>query len=308
MTPVAVRSQYSSFYGSSMLPVLEEVFRQEFQQHESKREMLFKVVPWDRDIYQSQEIHDLDLFQQVAEGAEYSFKRSKQGAPKTLVVLKYGLGVSISEEMVEDGKMDLLGDMIRRLGRSARESQEIAAMNIFNNGFSTETTADGVALFSASHTLPTGGTMSNILATAADLSVTSLDQMRTNFETAQVGDTGIIYSIKPRGILVHSSQRRYASELVAPGGKPDTADNNKNSMADEGLIVVSSPHLTDTDAWFMFGDKQDTGLRIIQRKAVETKAGGPDLGFLTDSILYKSRYREVIGALHPYALMGTPGA
>lgn len=306
--PVAVRQQYSDFFGSGMLPVLEEVFRQEFEQHPSRREMLFKMVNHDRDIWQSSELHDLELFQQVAEGSEYSFKRVKQGANKTLTILKYGLGVSISEETVEDGKMDLLGDMIRRLGHSARESQEINAMNIFNNGFSTETTADGVALFSSVHTLPSGGTVSNILATAADLSPTSLDQARTNFETAFVGDSGIIYSIQPKVLLVHSGLRRYAQELIGSDLKPDTVDNNLNSMKGEGLMVVSSPHLTDTDAWFMLGQPSDTGLRIIVRKAVETKAGGPDLGFLTDSILYKSRYREVIGAIHPFGIIATPGA
>jgi len=305
--PVALRNGYSDFFGSSMLPVLEEIFRAEVAMHPSRREALMKVVSWDRDIYQSSELHDVDLFDAVAEGAEYNFKRSKQGANKTLVVAKYGLGVSISEEAVEDGKLDMIGDMVRKLGRSAKESQEIQAMDLFNNGFGSVTTADGVALFHASHTLPSGGTFRNRPSTYADLSQTSLDTAIADFETIFVGDSGIIYHLKPKTLLVHSNSRRYAHELIGSELKPDSMENNMNSLKGEGLSVISSPHLTDTDAWFLLATPVETGLRIISRKPIETKAAGPDVGFASDSIYYKSRYREVVGALHAYGAYGNSG-
>jgi Mu-like prophage major head subunit gpT len=306
--PVAIRGNYSHLYGSSALPVLEELFAFEMAQHPSKREMLFKVVPHDRDIWQSSEMHDMDLFSEVGEGSEYSFKRPKQGASKTLSMVKFGLGFSISEEAVEDGKFDLIADMTKKLAKSARESQEIQAMSIFNNGFSTELTADGVSVFNAAHPLPSGGSFRNTLAAAADLSVTALDTALSDFETQFVGDSGIIYNQKPRILLVHPSQKRYAMELVGSELKADTPNNNMNSFKGDGLQVVSSPHLTDTDAWFLIGDKSETGLRIVSRSPIETKAAGPDVGFSTDSILYKARYREKIGVTHPYAIFGSPGA
>jgi len=306
--PVAIRSQYSHLYGSSMLPVLEELFRFELEQHPSRREALFKVVAHDRDIWQSSELHDLDLFSEVAEGAEYSFKRPKQGASKTLSMVKFGLGFSISEEMVEDGKFDMIADMVKKLAKSAKESQEIQAMNIFNNGFSSEVTADGLSVFNAAHTLPSGGSYRNQLAVASDLSQTALDTALADFETQFVGDSGIIYNQRPRVLLVHPSQKRYAMELVGSDGKPDTADNNLNAFKMDELVVISSPHLTDTDAWFLLAAPAETGLRIIQRKPIETKAAGPDVGFKTDSILYKARYREKIGALHGYGIFGSAGA
>lgn len=307
-SPAAIRSQYSHLFGSAMLPVLEELFMSEFDIHPSRREQLFKIVAWDRDIWQSSEIHDLDLFSAVDEGAEYSFERSKQGASKTLSVSKYGLGVSVSEEMVDDGKFDLIGDMIRKLAKSARESQEISAMNVFNNGFSSETTADGVAVFSNAHTLPSGLTFRNRPTSYADLSVSALDTALSDFETIFVGDSGIIQNRKPKVLLVSPQSKRYAMELVGSDLKADTADNNMNSLKGDGLQVISSPHLTDTDAWFLLGAPEETGLRIIQRKPIETKAAGPDVGFKTDSILYKSRYREAIGVTHPYSIYGNTGA
>lgn len=306
--PVAVRSQYSHLYGSAMLPVLEEIFRSELEMHPSRREELFKVVSHDRDIWQSSELHDMELFQSVAEGSEYSFKRPKQGASKTLTISKYGLGFSISEEMIDDGKIDLVSDMVKKLAKSAKESQEIQAMNVFNNGFTSEVTADSVAVFSTSHTLPSAGTFRNRLSSDADLSQSSLDTMLQDFETQFVGDSGIIYNMKPKKLVVHPSNKRYAMELIGSDLKPDTADNNMNAFKQDGLMVVSSPHLTDQDAWFLVGEPSETGLRIVSRKPIETKAAGPDQGFTTDSILYKSRYREAIGVTHPYGIFGSRGA
>jgi len=306
--PAANRSQFVDLFGSNMLPVLEELFRVELERHPSRREQLFKLVPHMRDIWQYSEQHDLDLFSKIEEGAEYSFKARKQGSNKTLTIDKYGLGFSISEEMVADGKFQEIGDLVRKLGRSGRESQEISAMNIFNNAFDSETTADGQYVFSASHALPSGGTFRNLLSTPSDLSPSSLDTMLSDFETQFVGDSGIIYKMVPKALLCHPSLRRYAREVVGSDLKADTADNNMNSFKEDNLQVVSSPHLTDSDAWFLLAAPEETGLRIIVRNPIETKAAGPDVGFATDAILYKARYREALGATHAYGIFGTPGA
>ncbi len=308
LAPLSVRNQHSHLFGSGMLPVLEELFMAEMERHPSRREELFKAVAWDRDIWQSSEVHDLELFNQIAEGSEYSFSRPKQGASKTLTVNKYGLGISISEEMVDDAKFDLIGDMVKKLARSGMESQEIQAMNVFNNGFSTEVTADGVAVFHSSHTLPSGGTFRNRPVSYGDLSTTTLDTALSDFETIFVGDSGIIYNLKPQTLLVSPQFKRYAQELIGSDLKADTADNNMNSLKGDGLRVVSSPHLTDSDAWFLLASPAETGLRIIQRKPMETKAAGPDASFSTDAILYKSRYREAIGVTHPFGIYGNEGA
>lgn len=308
--PVAIRGNYSHLYGSAALPVLEEMFRSNLAQwpnvlHSSK---IFRVVSTDRDIWQASALHDLPLFSEVAEGAEYNFERSKQGASRTLSIVKYGLGTSISDEAMSDGKFDLFGLMIEKLARSAVESQEVQAAGIFNNGFGSTVGSDGLALFHASHTLPSGGTFRNKPSTPSDLDVTSLDAALTDFYTQFVGDSGIIMRIQPKILLVHESNRRNAMELVGSDLKPDTADNNMNSLKGEGLQVVASPHLSDTDAWFLLADPMDTGLRIVKRTGIETKAAGPDVGFMTDSMFYKSRYREIIGVTEAYGAYGNAGA
>lgn len=303
--PVVLRPQFSDLYGSSMLPVLEELFRLEYDQAPMIRDQIFKVVSHDRDIWQATELHDLPLFNEMAEGEDYSYVSPKQGYDKTLSMVKFGLGASISEEAIDDGKFDLVADIIRRMARSAKESQEISAMNIFNNGFSSELAADGLAVFHASHTLPSGGTFRNRPSSYADLSVSSLETALTDFETQFVGDSGIVYRLMPKILLVHPSNKRLAKELIGSDLKPETTDNNMNSFKEEGLMVMSSPRLVDQDAWFLLAPPADTGLRLISRKPIETKS---DECFDNDSVKYKSRYREKIGVTHAYGIYGNSGA
>lgn len=308
MAPVFLRNNYSDLFGTSMLPVLEELFRSEMATHERKREKVFKKVQTDRDLWQATEIHDMPLANEMSEGQDYSFYRPYQGVSKTIIPVKFGLGFSISEEAVADGKFDFIADAVKKLAKSASESQEISAMNILNNGFTSELSADGQFVFDTDHSLPSGLTFRNKLSAAADLSATSLEQMLIDFETQFIGDSGIIYNIKPKVLLVHPSNRRYAMELIGSELKADTADNNLNSLKQDGLMVVSSPHLTDSDAWYLLADPSETGLRLVERQALQTKAAGASEGFVNDSILYKCSYREKLAVTHPYGIFGSEGA
>jgi hypothetical protein len=308
--PQFLRSSYGDLYGSTMLPVLEELFRSEYNQHNSKREILFKKVMSDRDIWQYTEMHDMPLFSSVSEGSDYSFSRPKQGYDKTFTHTKYGLGFSISEEAVADGRFDEIGDAVRKLAKSARETREVAAMNVFNNGFSGgDTVANGQQLFSSSHPTPTGSiTIRNQLSSAADLSATSLKLMVSDFRKNFKGDSGIVYDIKPKFLVVPEELRLDAIQIVQSELLAGSEANDMNSLKGEGLQVIASPHLTDADAWFLVAAPQDNGLRIIERAALETKAAGPEVGFLNDAIYYKARYRESLGAVNPMGVFGTPGA
>lgn len=313
-SPRFQRDNYQDLYGASMLPALEEVFRCDQAQHPSRRQQIYSVKNTSRDIWQASSMHDLPLLQQVSEGQEYSFEATPQGSNKTLKPLKFGLGISISEEAAEDGKFDEIANMVRKLSESARETQEIQGMSPFNNGFAggSELADDGLVVFNAAHLLPSGGTFSNLLTTPADLSDTSLEAALVQFETGFVGDSGIIKRYVPKNILCHPLFKRTAMEVIGSdlrtGVVSNTNVNNMNSLKQDGLSVISSPHLVDTDAWFLLAAPDETGLRLISRKGVETKAADPAVGFKNDSILYKCRYREKIGVTHAYGILGTPGA
>lgn len=308
--PYALRSNYSALFGPGMLPVLEDIVMYEFEQYPMVRDQIFDIVSTDRDIWQSTELLDLPLFDIIPEGTEYSNKRASPGYNATLTPVKYGSMFSVSKELVDDGKFDMIAMLARKMAKSARETQEVLAMDVFNNAFTTQLTPDGLSLINAAHTWTTGGTFSNRLAVDSDLSESSLQAALAQWERSFAGNSGILNRIKPRVLLVSPENKRYATELVGSELKADTSDNNLNSIrVVDGLRVVSSPHLTDPDAWFILGAPQDTGLKIIRRQGLQTAVGTPEnVGFLNDAYVYKGSYRETVGAINPFSVMGTPGA
>lgn len=307
--PQMLRANFSDLFGSSALPVLEEMFKHNLAQLPQIREQLAKKVMTDRDIYQASEISDLQAFVEVPEGTDYTLVKTVAGLNKTLTVKKYGLGFSISEEQVEDGKFEFISDSLAKLAESAIESQEQSVLDLFNNAFGSTNAWDGLDLCHAAHTLPSGLTFRNKASSGVDLSASALDSALVDFETQFISDSGKIRMIKPKILLVHPSNKRYAMELIGSDLKADTAENNMNSLKQDGLRVISSPRLSDSDAWFLLADPKDTGIRIISRKGIETKAAASDsIGFMNDSIIYKSRYREIVGVTHAYGVWGTDGA
>jgi len=302
--PAAVRNAFQDFYFSTMLPQLDVIFDSSLERHPDRRPELLNMDSVEGSITQFTEVHDLPLFTQVSEGQDFTFSSQKQGASKTLTVLKFGLGFSISQEMIEDGKFNFVADAVRKLGESGRESQEVSAMNMFNNGFGSETTADTLSIFNTAHTLPGGTTFSNRAATDVDLSQSSLQQGLIDFKKNFVGDTGIIKFMQPMVLLVPTELEFTAEELTKSLQKPGSADNDINVIQRRGLRVVSSPHLTDTDAWFLISSPDKQGIRVAVRKPLQTQS---DSVFINDSVRYKSSYREIIGADHPYGLYGTSG-
>lgn len=302
------RSNFGDFFSSTMLPLMEETFQFNLRTVPHVRDQIFKKVNNGRDIWQYSEVHDMPIVSSISEGADYLIEKPLQGYDKTFSVSKYGLGFSISEEAIEDGKFDFVSDAVAKLAKSAREKQEQSAMDIFNNGFTSETTPDSQYIFATGHTTPTGTiTIANKPSTDADLSFSSLSLLLSNFKKAFRGDSGIYYNIMPKILLVPVELELYARQLVGSSLKADSADNNINPFHLQ-LQVIASPHLSDSDAWFLVADKGENGARLVERKPIETKAGGMDIGFLNDAMFYKCRYREVLGAVNPFGLYGTKGA
>lgn len=306
MAAVMLRPQYGDFFGPQALPVLEKVFFSELEQSPMIREKLLQVLSSDRDIAQVASIHDVPLFRQMQENEEYTYGRGKQGASKTYTHLKWGLGVSISEEAMEDGKFNMIADQVRKLAKSGKVTQEINGISLFNNAFTTTVGSDGLAILSNAHTLPSGGTFSNVLSTPADLSPTMVDELLTGFSTQFVGDTGIVYGgIQPKYLLVHESQKRYAAEILKSDLRADTADNNMNSLKQSNIEILSSPYLTDEDATILLADPSQHGGKIWVRKAL---GQANKAEFDTDTIKYKASFRESLGFDEAYGIFGTPGA
>jgi hypothetical protein len=303
------RTQFPALFGPDQLAALELVVMSQGAFPDSNRDRLFRMISTDRDIWRSQDILDLPLAMEIPEGTQYTASRIGQGLGKTFVPKKSGGMVSITKEMMQDARFDAMGNWARKLGESIAQTREISAMNIFNNGFTTALAQDGQSVFSAAHTVGSL-TFSNNITGNPDLSESSLQAALAQFERAFIRSNGTYINSKPRVLLVSPENKRYAMELTMSQGKADTTDNNINSIrVNDNLMVVSSPYLTDPDAWFLLAAPEQTGLFIIERQGVETASSGYNdgPGFTTDSALIKASYREDIGVTNAYGILGSSG-
>lgn len=246
------------------------------------------------------------------EGTAITYDDFVQGPTKRWTHTTYGLGCTISEEMIEDclyGSVPTeMGDMTREIGDSFAELWEVLVHDMFNNGTATtyHTAGDGLALFSGSHTSLRGGTWSNILSPAADLSATSLQTAIQNFTTTK-DDSGKYQIIKPRYILVHPNNAWKTWELLESQYDPESANNAVNSIRKWGLQPIISPYYTDTDAFTMIADAPNPngGIIAFMRRPVKFAQDGD---FDTGDMKFKGTARFSIECNKPNNLYHSAGA
>src|ERR1044071_4137349 len=89
---------------------------------------------------------------QKPEGEEYATDLIQQANTKDVTPLEWGLMAEISETAEEDDLENILSQHGKFLTFSMNQVAEKQAAAVFLGGFSTQTTADGVALYSTSHT------------------------------------------------------------------------------------------------------------------------------------------------------------
>src|SRR3990167_5066997 len=130
----------------------------------------------------------LGLIPAKQEGTAIAYDDFMQGPTKRWTHKTYGLGVRVTEEMIEDALYPDIPTEFKEftghLSQSSAETLEILVHDMFNNGTVTTNHTDGLgnALFSTGKQRLRGGTWDNILSPNADLSATALQAALDTFE------------------------------------------------------------------------------------------------------------------------------
>lgn len=246
---------------------------------------------------------------QKPEGEEYATDLIQQANTKDVTPLEWGLMAEISETAEEDDLENVLSQRSKFLTFSMNQVAEKQGAAVFMNGFSTQTTADGVALYSTAHTLKRGGTAKNTASSAADLSVTSLAQAFIDLDTDTKLESGQLVAPATGFYLVVAPANRFnALRIVNSVKDPESANNAVNPLSDLDITVVVNPfHTADTDAWFLVPkDKDANGLLYLERKAIYQPA--PMTDPRTGNRLYKLRARMCWDSVDWRNNYGNPGA
>jgi hypothetical protein len=205
----------------------------------------------------------LGALQSMNEGNGIPFDSLLDGPEKTVYPAKYGLQVQATFEAMQDDRQGILKQSLAYLAQSQRYTIELAAWDVLNSGFgTTKVGVDGLALFSASHTLygVPGGTFSN-LATGSLSRATLQNAIKLMHTLVDERKKPII--MEPAVLVVHPNLEWKAKELLMSPYDPETANRNINPIYGIGLSYYVSRFVTSETAWFLLTEKAFHDLRII---------------------------------------------
>jgi len=241
------------------------------------------------------------------EGAAISYDSGSQQWTARYQHETVALAFSLTEEAEEDGQYGSIASRYTKaLARSMASTKEIKAANVLNNAQTAGFTGgDGVVLLSASHPT-TAGNQSNVLATAADLSETSLESILIQIADMK-DDRGLRIAAQGTQLIIPTAYTFVAERLLESQLRTGTADNDINAIKSGGYLPKGyhiMRRLSDSDAFFVQTDVPD-GLKMFQRSPLKK---GMEGDFETGNVRYKVRERYSFGATDWRGIFGTEGA
>ena len=304
----------SSSFAKLLWPGLNSVYGKEYADYPVEWEQLFEKNTSDKAYEEDLGLSSFGLAVIKPEGSPISYDTERQGFTSRYNHVVYALGFIITRETVEDDQYDVVGKMkAQSLAFSMRQTKEIIAANVYNRAFNSSYVGGDSATLVASaggggsSTAPnvSGGTYTNGVATASDLSEAALEQACIDIASF-TNDRGLKIAVRPRRLVIPKELMFEATRILKTEGQVYSADNTLNAIKTMGMIpeVVVNHYLTDTDAWFILTDVKN-GLKYFERRGDEF---GMDEDFDTENAKYKASARYSFGWTDRRAIYGSPGA
>lgn len=298
-------------FSEDLWPGILAWFGDEYTDWEPIWEKLVEVHGSDKQFEKFQGITNYGLAGIKDQGAGIPYRDKFQGFPREIINISYGIGSTITYEMMRYDQYDKFRSIPEQLAKSVRKTEETVVANLLNNGFSTAVnptlTADGKSLFNSAHLLVAANatTQKNTPGTAADLSQTSLEQMYIDVSRF-VDDQNLPIVVSPQKLIVTPEQQHLARKILETEYEVDSGNNTINpvSSARMPLELIISPWLTDADAWFIKTDEKD-GLVLTD---VDQVMLDRDNDFDTKNLKFSAMRLFGVGAVNYLGYYASPGA
>ena len=291
-----------------LLPGLNALFGVEYATYGEQHKEIYETETSERSFEEETKLSGFSAAPVKNEGSAIAYDNAQEAWTARYNHETIALGFSLTEEAIEDNLYDSLSARYTKaLARGMAYTKQIKAASVLNNGFSSSYVGgDGVALFSASHPLVSGGTNSNIPSTPADLNETSLEN--AVIQIAQWTDErGLLIAAKPKKLIIPVQLQFVATRLLETELRVGTTDNDINALKNNGSIpggYTVNNYLTDTNAWFLTTDVPN-GMKHFVRSPLSNSMDGD---FDTGNVRYKSRERYSFGWSDPLGMWGSQGA
>lgn len=289
---------------------IHKVFGDAYNEHEDQYSKIFDIMTSKKAFEVDTQLEGFGLAAAKAEGDDIKFDSRRQGFTPKYINTTYAKGFVVTMEAMQDDLYNEMTKGAKALARSMRQTKEIVHANILNRGFDASQTmvdGDGLSLFNAAHVNgPSGGTFSNQLAVAADLTEASLEDMLIQINEAEDA-RGLKIALQGLKLIVAPGNQYNAQRILGSVLQNDTGNNATNAVRDmnslrDGFVVNN--YLTDADAWFIKTDSPQ-GLQCFNRMSVEF---GEDDSFSSANMRYRAVERYVPGWTDPRGVYGSAGA
>jgi hypothetical protein len=286
-------------------PGLNALFGLEYNRYENQHAEIFPSETSDRAFEEEVMLSGFASAPVKQEGAGVVFDQAGETFTARYSHETIALAFSITEEAIEDNLYDrLAARYTRALARSMSNTKQVKAASVLNNaqrasGFNG---GDGVSLINNAHPLATGGTFSNVLATAADLNETSLEQSLIDISSF-VDERGLKIATQGRKMIIPKELQFTAERIMKSPQRVGTADNDINALANMGMVPEGyrvNNFLTDTDSYFLITDAPN-GFKHFIRSPIKTAMEGD---FDTGNVRFKARERYSFGFSDPRCVFG----
>ena len=283
---------------------LNALFGLEYNRYENQHAEIFMSETSDRAFEEEVMLSGFASAPTKQEGAGVVFDQAGETFTARYSHETIALAFAITEEAIEDNLYDrLAARYTRALARSMANTKQVKAANILNNAqVTTATGGDGESLIGNAHPLATGGTFSNVLATAADLNETSLEQSLIDI-AGFVDERGLKIAAQGVKMIIPKELQFTAERLMKTPQRVGTADNDINAIVSMGMLPQGyrvNNFLSDTDSFFILTDIPN-GLKMFVRSPIKTAMEGD---FDTGNVRFKARERYSFGWSDPRCIFG----
>lgn len=297
----------STDFRSVVEPILNEVFDGVYVQRADEWKEVFNEKPGvPRNYHEEPVLFGFGAAPELPDGTPVTYNAGGVLFVQRYIYRVFGLAFALTKVLVEDGDHIAMGSTYsKHLAQSMIETKETRCANVLNRAFNASFPGgDGVSLSNSAHPV-VGATFSNVLATPAALSQTSLEQMLIQIRQA-VDNNGKKIRLVPLKLIVHPTNVFQAEVLLKSVLRAGVANNDINPIRSMGLLSQDTAvlsRLTSTTAWWIKTDAIN-GLQLIMRRRLEKTMEGD---FETDSMRYKSTERYAEGFTDPRTVFGTAG-
>ncbi len=297
----------SGSFAKALWPGVNAWYGKAYDEYKTEYTDLFDTQKSSKQFEEDVGVTSFGLALAKAEGAPISYDTERQAFVTRYNHIVYALGFIITREIMDDDQYDVVGQRkAQGLAFSMRQTKEVIGANVYNRAFTAGYTyGDGTVLINNAHPNFAGGTWSNIIETADDLSEAALEQAHIDIG-GFTNDRGLLIAVRPESLIIPRQLAFEAKRILHSDGRVGTDNNDLNALKAMGVVpkTVVNHYLTDTDAWFIRTNVPN-GMKYFERRP---DSFAMDNDFDTENAKFKATGRYSFGATDDRGIYGSPGA